>query len=156
VHLKLEQLSKSKQELIEAVSQYQKALSKQPGISPLAMNDIAIVSKIMQAYDRALPLLLKIITSEPKNADAYYHVACIYSRQGKFKDAIQWLNKAVDNGFIRWDLLRADPDLADIAASESYHLRQTMQNSRAIFFRRQIPTQLNRKAAPLPQKIFPQ
>jgi tetratricopeptide (TPR) repeat protein len=134
VHLKLAQLSKNKQELIEAVSQYQKALSKQPGISPLAMNDIASGAKIMQAYDGLLPLLLKIITRQPENADAYYHVACIYSRQGKRKDAIQWLNKAVDHGFIRWDLLRGDPDLAHITSSEVYHLHEKMQKSLATFF----------------------
>jgi tetratricopeptide (TPR) repeat protein len=150
VHLKLAQLSKSKQELIEAVSQYQKALSKQPGISLLEMNDIVIVSKTLQAYDGLLPLLLKIITRQPEQADAYYHVACIYSRQGKRKDAIQWLNKAVDNGFIRWDLFNVDPDLANITSSEVYHLHEKIQKSLATFFRQQNPMRSNRKIVTMP------
>ena len=53
----------------------------------------------------------KIIAQWPENAEAYYHIACIYSRQGKDRESLNMLNKTLQNGFDRMNLIKADFDL---------------------------------------------
>jgi pentatricopeptide repeat protein len=61
-----------------------------------------------------------MIDLQPNNAEAYYNVACIYSRQKKVDEAIDWLNKAIERGFNNWNLMKSDNDLANIRQSLYY------------------------------------
>ena len=57
---------------------------------------------------------------EPDNAAAYYHVACVHARLNQVDDAIDWLKKAVDKGYDKWELIKTDNDLENIRGSEYY------------------------------------
>jgi len=74
-----------------------------------------------------MSLFHKIIEDQPDNAEADYHIACIYSRKGQIHDTIKWLNQAIQNGFNRWDLLKTDSDLNPIRNSKEF---QTLAKDR--------------------------
>ena len=61
-----------------------------------------------------------MIQLDPSNPDAYYNVACIYSRQGKVDEALKWLSDALGKGFHNQNLLMTDPDLENIRSTEFY------------------------------------
>jgi tetratricopeptide (TPR) repeat protein len=119
---RMEELLKRKFDLEHALCKFQHALSKQPGFKKLDVNNITAVSELKKKYGRKLSLFRKISEVRPENAGAYYHMACIYAREGKIHESIKWLNQAIRKGFDRWDLIKIDSDLENIRDSESYRL----------------------------------
>jgi tetratricopeptide (TPR) repeat protein len=122
IDIKMMELLDKKIELDQAVYQFNKALSLQPGFTAVDRNKISMVFDIKKQYEKKLSLFLKIIEDRPDNAEADYHIACVYSRKGQINDAIKWLNQAVQNGFSRWDLLKADSDLNAIRDSKEFQM----------------------------------
>ena len=125
---RIEEFLKRKRVLSQALNRYHKSLSRQPGFSGLDINEIDIISEVMQAVDEALPLFKKIIKFRPDSAGVYYIIACIYSRQGNTRESITWLNSAIQKGFNDWDLIRTDFDLENIRNSAYYFRLVTSQN----------------------------
>ena len=81
---------------------------------------VDILSKLAVLYssvgnnDKAILYLQKIQSIRPDDLDVYYNLSCIYSRQNNATEAISYLQQAVDKGFNKWDLIKKDPDLANI------------------------------------------
>ena len=119
---RMEELLRRKSDLEHVLGKFQRTLSKQPGFKKLDVNNITAVSELKKKYERQLPLFQKIIEYRPENADACYHMACIYARTIKIDESIKWLNQAIQKGFDRWDLIKIDSDLENIRDSESYRL----------------------------------
>lgn len=108
---KINVILNSKTELNNVLTKFQKSLSGQPGFGGLDTDDIPVVLSAKQLYEKKLPMFKKVIAQLPENAGAYYNIACIYGRQGKDRESLNMLNKALQNGFDRWNLIRADFDL---------------------------------------------
>jgi tetratricopeptide (TPR) repeat protein len=122
IDLKMFELLEKKKKLDQALSQFNKALSLQPGFTSLDRNRISIVLEIKKKYEAKLAQFHEIIERRPDNAAAGYHIACIYSRRGQIDDAIKWLNQAIQKGFNRWDLIKTDSDLNGVRSSKQYQV----------------------------------
>jgi tetratricopeptide (TPR) repeat protein len=112
-HYKLGNLHKARGKLDNAATEYQRALSIRPGFTD-AMNNLALVYVSKGEHDKALPLYMKLIELEPESYVVYYNLACMYARQNKAGQSIDWLREAVKRGFTDWDHLKDDDDLKNI------------------------------------------
>jgi tetratricopeptide (TPR) repeat protein len=122
IDLKMLKLLEKKKELDQALNQFSKALSLQPGFTSLDRDRISIVFDIKKKYEAKLAQFHQIIQRRPDNAAAAYHIACIYSRRGQSDDAIKWLNQSIQKGFNRWDLIKTDSDLNGIRSSQDFQV----------------------------------
>jgi len=111
---KIKDLLEKKKALEQAISYFQKSLSLQPGFNKKDYNDVGIVSETKKSYDKMLRQFQQIMDQRPDFAEVYYHLACIYSRQGRIQASINWLDLAIQKGFARWDLINIDSDLDTI------------------------------------------
>ena len=108
-----------KGELNKAIGQYEKALLLQPKYLQ-ALNNLAIAHTKKKAYTKALPLFHRILIYWPDNVETYYNIAAVYSRLNEIDKSINWLKQAVNKGYNNWNLIKTDPDLANIRDSLVY------------------------------------
>jgi len=73
-----------------------------------------------QAYTQAIKAFKRFLDLEPHNPTVMYNIACIYSLQGKKKDAVAWLQKSIANGYKNWEKLTTDKDLENIRHTDGY------------------------------------
>lgn len=59
-------------------------------------------------------------THSLRSGDDYYNAACLYSLLGEKQTAIDYLKKAVDNGFLLLEHVNFDTDLANIRDTKEY------------------------------------
>jgi tetratricopeptide (TPR) repeat protein len=99
-----------------AILQYNKALSAISDRKDLikVCYRLALAYSDMQEYSRATDALLSIKQLQPDTPDIYYKLACLSAKQNRSDEAVAWLKQAVKKGFNKWDLIRRDPDLANI------------------------------------------
>ncbi len=97
----------------EALDDYRKALSLKPDFVQ-ALNGMAIVHAKKGEYAEAIDLFKKIIAYDEDNPSPYYNIACTYAKVNKADAALQWLKKAIDRGFQKWELIKQDKDLENI------------------------------------------
>jgi tetratricopeptide (TPR) repeat protein len=119
---KIERLNKGKRELDKVIDRFMKALSLQTGFDTKSfdINNLTRVHLIKQEYDQTFSLFEEVIKVQPNSAGAYYHIACIYARQNNTKESLDWLNQAIQRGFVNWELLRTDRDLENIRYTSFY------------------------------------
>ena len=122
IDLRMEELLEKKKKLDQAIFQFARALSLQPGFASLDENRISMVTEIRQKYEAKLAQFYEIIERRPNTSAADYHIACIYSRRGQIDDAIKWLNQAIQKGFNRWDVIKTDSDLNGIRDSKNFQM----------------------------------
>ena len=84
------------------------------------LNNLGIVYSAKMEYDKALSLFKKIIELQPDSAGPYYNIACIYARQNRAEESLDWLKKAIEKGYNDWKLIKTDKDLDNIRSSEYY------------------------------------
>lgn len=106
-------------ELDKAREQYQKAISIQPRFI-LALGRLAEVYALNENYDLALALFSEVVAIEPNKPDAYYRIACMYSKLYRIEESVAWLSAAVKKGFNNRELLETDHQLENIRASLTY------------------------------------
>jgi tetratricopeptide (TPR) repeat protein len=71
--------------------------------------------------DEAVLHLAEAVRLQPDDCiPACYDLACVYARLNSKKNAVAWLQKAVEAGFSRWDLLRNDRDIENIRNTSYY------------------------------------
>ena len=97
----------------------------QPGFMSFDPDDIEIVADVKKKYEEKLTLFHEIIERWPDQADAYYHIACIYARGGRLQDSIQQLNQAIKRGFNRWELIKTDSDLSALRNFREFQILAT-------------------------------
>jgi len=102
----------------DAVDQYGKALSIQPKNMNI-MNDLLFVYSNNREYAKALNVLNNMKDIQPDNPEIYYNIACIYAKENMDKETLAWLKIAIEKGFSDWNLLRKDPDLANVRKTSS-------------------------------------
>ena len=63
-----------------------------------------------------------IIARDPADDGCYYDAACLYSKMGKKKEALSFLEKSLKNGYRRFAHMERDEDLDLIRNTEEYKL----------------------------------
>ena len=117
--MKLADIYKKKGNTNQAISCYEKVLSIHPGLLQ-AMNPLVILYAETNRFDKALSVSQQILQLVPNDPKVYYNIACIYSRQGMVDESVKYLGQAMGKGFEDKNLLRTDPDLANIRQTEAF------------------------------------
>ncbi len=99
-----------------AISQYNKAISFQKD-SIKAFYGLVLVYSDMKEYSRAADTLIRMKQLQPANPEIYYNLACLSAIQNRADESVAWLKQAIEKGFNRWDLIRKDPDLANVRST---------------------------------------
>jgi len=73
-----------------------------------------------QRIDSAKSLLLAQLCIDPKNQVTLYNMACAEALAGKTKEALEYLNQAVKNGYNRLEHMLSDPDLESISETPEF------------------------------------
>jgi tetratricopeptide (TPR) repeat protein len=66
----------------------------------------------LRQIDKSIDAFQKSIAANEKASSAMYNIACAYSLKGDARTGLEWLEKAVDNGFGGDEKLMNDPDIA--------------------------------------------
>jgi len=119
LHYEMGNLLLAKGELNKAIGQYEKALLLQPK-NLQVLNNLAIAHAKKKAYTKALSLFHRILIYWPDNANTYYNIAATHSKLNEIDKSINWLKQAVNKGYNNWDLIKTDPDLANIRDALAY------------------------------------
>jgi hypothetical protein len=61
-----------------------------------------------------------LVEEEPRDATAWYNLACAQARQGRGRDALASLAQSVSNGFWNVRHIEADPDMASLRSERTY------------------------------------
>jgi tetratricopeptide (TPR) repeat protein len=83
---------------------------KYRGLTYQAMGDYA---KAMDDYNKAIEL-------DPEDSEAFFQIGCIYSKQRDKKDALQYLELALKNGFHNFKLIENNPAWDDVRDSSAF------------------------------------
>jgi len=119
LHFKMGNLYLGKRELNKAVVEFKKALALRPDFLE-ARNNLALAYIADRQYDQALAAFKKLIELDPDNASTYYNIAVLHALQNNVAEATAWLKKAIDKGYLNWELIKTDKDLANIRDSAEY------------------------------------
>ena len=119
LHFNLGNVYLGQRELGKAIVEFEKALALRPSFLA-AQNNLAMAYAADQQYGRALAAFKKLVELDPANSVNYYNIAVLYALQNKVPDSVEWLKKAIDQGYHNWDLVKTDPDLANIRNSVEY------------------------------------
>ena len=74
IDFKMLELLDKKIELEQAISQFNKTISLQPGFNGLDLNKIGMISKLRKPYEDKLSLFHNVIEHRPDNDEAHYHI----------------------------------------------------------------------------------
>ncbi len=91
----------------EALNQLNAYLEKQPDEST-ALISKAFVMTQKGEVNEGLSELFSLYKEDPNSSQIQYNIARVYAQQGKDEEAMQWLDKAVKNGFRELVLLQTD------------------------------------------------
>lgn len=112
-HYQLGKIYQKYNNLEDAITEYEYALAASPDFLR-ALNAYASVSVSTGAYDTAISTYQKMLNIEPDNPNLYYNLACLYSKQNRLNDSIDYLKKAVDNGYKNFEHIKKDKDLDNV------------------------------------------
>ena len=88
--------------------------------SPEKYQSIHYAYQGLGLYDKAMAAMDSIIARDPADDGCYYDAACLYSRMGKKKEALAFLEKSLRNGYRRFAHMERDEDLDLIRNTEEY------------------------------------
>jgi tetratricopeptide (TPR) repeat protein len=119
LHFQLGNLYFRKGDQLQAMQQYKKAIQLNPKFVP-ALNNLALVSTAKKEYYKALTIFFDVLKYTPDDARIHYNIACMYSRLNRVNESVEWLQKAIDNGYANWENIKKDNDLDNIRESSAY------------------------------------
>jgi len=103
----------------EAIVHYEEALRVKPGFRE-ALHALALIYAGQGRDTEALAALQAILDAHPGDTDALYNTACIHAKLGRTEQSVQALKEAMARGFDNIELIRTDPDLANIRHTPYY------------------------------------
>jgi tetratricopeptide (TPR) repeat protein len=121
LHYRFGQIYRKEGSLKEAENQYLTALAINP-FDARAQNSLAEIYAATGQTDKAISTFKKLKTMSEDNPEIDYNLACLYARQGNIEQSINWLKKAIANGYNRWSVLRSDKDLDSIRGTSEYQI----------------------------------
>jgi protein O-mannosyl-transferase len=111
--IKLGDIYRQQDNYDEAIAEYRKALSIKTNFIE-AMYRLVLVYSDCNEFTKALNMLQNIRLIQPGNPEVYYNIACIYAKQNMRDKSIECLKQSIEKGFHNWELIKRDPDLANI------------------------------------------
>ena len=81
-------------------------------------------------YDKAMAAMDSIIARDPADDGCYYDAACLYSRMGKEKEALAFLEKSLVNGYRNFAHIERDEDLDLIRQTDEFKRLIAKYNTR--------------------------
>jgi hypothetical protein len=88
-----------------------------------ALNRLTMLHIKEKNYIDAVTLLSgPLLKLQPDNANIYYNIACLFAIQNDQENAIEWLRRALEKGYDRWEKIKTDPDLESIRNSSYYQI----------------------------------
>lgn len=102
-----------------AIAQYREVLKHNKDYLP-ALTALTVLNANRGDYGNAVLHAREIVRLEPENSVAYYNLACMLSRDGRLQEAAEALLTAVEKGYDKWALIRADKDLESLRASDFF------------------------------------
>ena len=100
-------------QLDKAQREFQTALKLEPG-SMKILKALAMVYVNKKQYQEAILTFKRLVDIQPENNIFHYNISCLYAIQNMKNESIEWLTKAIDNGYSNWDHLKNDKDLENI------------------------------------------
>lgn len=88
--------------------------------SPKKYQCIQYAYQSLGLYDKAMVAMDSIIARDPADDGCYYDAACLYSKMGKSKEALAFLEKCLQNGYRRFSHMERDEDLDFIRNLDEY------------------------------------
>jgi protein O-mannosyl-transferase len=89
---------------------------------------MAMVYVNKKQYKKAISTFEKIIETQPENDIIYYNISCLYAMQNNKSESVDWLKKAIDNGYKNWEHLKNDKDLQNI--KDTPYFKSLVKNMR--------------------------
>jgi tetratricopeptide (TPR) repeat protein len=106
----------------EALALYEKALTL--GTAPVgAYARAALAAGHLGRNGRALAILKDAVAKLPPaeiKGPLWYNMGCFAARLGMLKDAVGYLGRAVDSGYMNLDKYRTDPDLLPLRCRRDF------------------------------------
>ena len=100
-------------QLDKAQREFETALKLEPG-SMKILKALAMVYVNKKQYQEAILTFKRLVDIQPENNIFYYNISCLYAIQNMKNESIEWLTKAIENGYSNWDHLKNDKDLENI------------------------------------------
>lgn len=101
--------------------QLTRSTKEPPGkASPEELHREAIEHAAWGDYAKAAELFKKILDIVPSEPGTCYNIACMYAKMGRIPESIEWLSKAIQNGYDNWNAIKNDPDLDNIRESDAF------------------------------------
>lgn len=116
---KLADVEIAKKTIDKSISRAEKELQKEPNDIDL-LHKLAVLHKMKGDFTNTMGYLQKMVEIAGENPEILYNIACVYAKEGRTDDALGYLTRAVQKGFDKWDLIKADADLDSIRDAEGY------------------------------------
>jgi len=92
-----------------------------PGhVSPSELHQQALEHARKGEYQAAIKRFKDILAMMPSEPGTCYNIACMYAKMGDSAAALEWLERAIQNGYDNWDAIENDPDLSGIRQTEGF------------------------------------
>jgi len=111
----------SERQFDQAIADYSKIVELNPKNSKAFFyRGLAYASQAK--LDLAIVDFKMTVELNPKESSAYYNLACIYSVQNNITESCAWLDRALANGYDKWEHVKNDPDLFNVRDSVCYFI----------------------------------
>ena len=92
-----------------------------PGpVSPSDLHQQALAHARKGEYQAAIERFKEILAMMPSEPGTCYNIACMYAKMGDPAAALEWLQRAIQNGYDNWSAIKNDPDLENIRPTEGF------------------------------------
>ena len=108
----------------EAIAQFQNALKNDPD-NAMALKNLETAKKnkaAMQEREAVIARAEKDAAAKPGDPTPTYQLARVYATFGRSKEAIEWLGKAIQQGYKDLAYVRTDPAFANIRDERDFQL----------------------------------
>jgi tetratricopeptide (TPR) repeat protein len=108
----------------QAIAEFQNALKARPG-DPMTQKNLETAQKnktTAQERERQIARAQKQVQANPTDVKAAYQLARIYAIHGMKEPALEWLRKAVREGFKDFAELKADPGFSSLRDEREFSL----------------------------------
>ncbi len=119
IHYNLGTFLAKQKRITEASKHFSAALRINPDFTR-AHNNLGNLLAMQGKVSEAVKHYSEVLRLDPDSYQGYYNLACIYATQNQIDESIDWLKKALDNGFDNWELLKSDKDLENIRNTTYY------------------------------------
>ena len=119
LHYNLGNLYRGSGQTDNAMAQYRMALQFKPDFIH-AINNQAAIYIVRADYSKAIALLKQIAVLQPNDPGICLDIARVYARQGRARESVEWLEKAVEKGFPDRESLRKDRYLKQLDGTSAF------------------------------------